>query len=71
MQREGGMYIMAEFDGLYDMDKITMRILKCVRLSMLIYLVLDLATGNGLSIRQDMVVACTPGTEEYRQYEWP
>ena len=53
------------------MGKRTMRILNRVRLPMEIYAMSDLATGNGLSIRQDMVAKCTPGTEEEIQYEWP
>ena len=62
---------MSEFAILYDMYKRTMRILKCVRLSMEMNTMLDLATGNGFSIWQDMVAAWYPGTEEQRQYEWP
>ena len=54
---------MAEFDNLYDMGRKTMRILNCVHLSMEIYVMSDLATGNGLSIQKDMVAECTPGTK--------
>ena len=57
-------YIMEEFAGLYDMDKRTTRRLNQVRLPMKIYALSDLATGNGLSIRQDIVSSCTPGTEK-------
>ena len=67
----GGAYIIVEFDGLYDIDKITTRRLNYVSLSMEFYLMSDLATGNGLSIRQDMVSACTSRTEEQSQYEFP
>ena len=31
----------------------------------------DLVTGDGLSIRKDMVTAHTPGEEEQSQREWP
>ena len=62
---------MVEFSGLYDIDKRPTRRLNCVCISMEIYAISDLATGNGLSIEQYMVAACTPGTEEQNQYEWP
>ena len=71
LQREGDTYIMADFSSLYDMYKRTISRLKQVRLSMKIYAMSDLTTGNSLSIQQDMVVVCTPGTEEQNQYEWP
>ena len=44
LQREGGTYITEEFTGLYGMDKRKMRRLNCVRLSMEIYVMSDLAT---------------------------
>ena len=31
----------------------------------------DLETGNGLSIRQDIVAAYTPGMEKQIQFKWP
>ena len=62
---------MSEFSGLYDMDERKTRRMKRVRLSMEFYAISDLATGNGLSIRYDMVAVCTPGTEEQSQYKWP
>ena len=68
---QGDTYIMAEFAVLYDMDKRTMRRLNQLFLSMEIYTMSDLATGNGLSICQDIVAACTPGMEEQSQYKWP
>ena len=71
LQIEGDTYIMSEFSSLYDMDKRTMRRLNQVRLSMEMYAMSDLETGNGLSIRPNMVAVCTPGMEEQRQYEWP
>ena len=71
MQREGDTCIMADFAGLYDMDKRTMRRLNQICLSMEIYTMSDLATGNVLSIRKDMVASCTPGKEENSQYECP
>ena len=48
---------MKEFDGMYDMDKRTIMRLNRVCLSIEIYAISDLATGNDLSIRQDMVAA--------------
>ena len=71
LQIEWGTYTMTEFAGLYDMDNRTMRILNRVRLSMEIYAMSDLTTGNGLSIHKDMVAACILGTKEHSQYEWP
>ena len=56
-QREGGMCILLEFTGLYDMYKRKMSALNHILLSMEIYVISDLATGNGLSIRKDMVAA--------------
>ena len=47
-----------------------MRTLNRVILSMEIYAISDLATGKGLSIRQDIVAEFTPVKEERRQYEW-
>ena len=69
LQREGCTCIMTEFDGLYDIDKRTIRRLNRVRLSMEIYVMSDLATGNGLRIWQDIVAACTPEMEEQSQYK--
>ena len=60
---EGDICIMAEFYGLCDMDKRTIRILNRLRMSMEMYAMSDLATGNGLSIQQDMVAAFTAVTE--------
>ena len=71
MQIEEGTYIMADFPGLYYMDNRTMRILNRACLSMEIYVMSDLVTGNGFIIRQDMVASCAPGTEVQSQYEWP
>ena len=71
LNRKGDMYIMSEFVVLYDMDKITMRILNRICLLTKFYAMSDLETGNCLSIRKDMVAAFTPGTEEQSQYEWP
>ena len=34
-----------------------------------IYVMSDLATGNGLRIWQDIVAACTPEMEEQSQYK--
>ena len=45
--------------------------LKCIRLSMEVYVISDLETRNGLSIQKDMVAACTPEAEGQSQYKCP
>ena len=69
LKRNRGKYIVAEVSGLYDMDKRTMRRLNRIRLSMEVYAMSDIETGDGLSIRQDMVAEHTIEAKKQNQYK--